>query len=117
MPIRCLFSLSLADMKSFIEQYPEFRKLSGSVSKHVAIMGELARLVDERQLMDVSQVEQELACDSDHSSAYKVSFLNEAVVVAGLNNTLLLECGRCVEQPASDQYGCSQAGAAVLLAI
>jgi hypothetical protein len=32
-------------MKAFIEQYPDFRKVSGSVSKHVAVIGELARLV------------------------------------------------------------------------
>ena len=49
---------SIADMQRFIENYPEFRAKSGNVSKHVTIMGELGRLIDERHLMQVSQVEQ-----------------------------------------------------------
>lgn len=52
-----------------MENYPEFRKLSGTVSKHVALMSELSRLVDGRALMEVSQVEQELACTENHSAA------------------------------------------------
>ena len=96
-------SCGVADMKSFIEQYPEFRKLSGSVSKHVAIMGELARLVEERQLMDVSQVEQELACQSDHSSAYKVYFIVSCSYCASVCSLVVclfvcdVECGGRVE--------------------
>ena len=49
---------SIADMQRFIENYPEFRAKSGNVSKHVTLMGEMGRLVDERHLMQVSQVEQ-----------------------------------------------------------
>ena len=37
---------SIDDMKRFVEAYPEFRKLSGNVSKHVALVSELSRLVD-----------------------------------------------------------------------
>lgn len=47
--------------------------MSGTVSKHVTVVGELSRLVSERQLMEVSEVEQELACQNDHSSAQQVS--------------------------------------------
>ncbi|GCC43486.1 hypothetical protein chiPu_0027509, partial [Chiloscyllium punctatum] len=43
--------------------------MSGTVSKHVTVVGELSRLVSEHQLMEVSEVEQELACQNDHSSA------------------------------------------------
>mmetsp|Transcript_21447 Transcript_21447/g.55201 ORF Transcript_21447/g.55201 Transcript_21447/m.55201 type:complete len:634 (+) Transcript_21447:87-1988(+) len=60
---------SIADMQAFVENYPEFRKMSGNVSKHVALMSELSRIVDARHLMEVSQVEQELACTEDHQSA------------------------------------------------
>uniref|UniRef100_A0A7S0LML6 Vacuolar protein sorting-associated protein 45 n=1 Tax=Coccolithus braarudii TaxID=221442 RepID=A0A7S0LML6_9EUKA len=60
---------SIADMQSFVEEYPQFRKLSGDVSKHVTLLGEINRLVDVGQLMEVSQVEQELACTEDHPSA------------------------------------------------
>lgn len=60
-------------MKRFVEEYPEFRKLSGNVSKHVAVMSELSRLVEQRHLLTVSEIEQELACRQDHSGAAKVN--------------------------------------------
>ncbi|NWR39930.1 VPS45 protein, partial [Tachuris rubrigastra] len=63
---------SIADMKAFVENYPQFKKMSGTVSKHVTVVGELSRLVAERNLLEVSEVEQELACQSDHSSALQV---------------------------------------------
>ncbi|CAH3109536.1 unnamed protein product [Porites lobata] len=60
---------SISDMKAFVENYPQFKKMSGTVSKHVTIVGELSRLVTEKSLLDVSEVEQDLACQNDHSSA------------------------------------------------
>ncbi|XP_065836876.1 vacuolar protein sorting-associated protein 45-like [Oscarella lobularis] len=60
---------TIADMKAFIEAYPQFRKMSGTVSKHVALIGELNKRVVQQSLMDVSEVEQQLACQSDHSAA------------------------------------------------
>ncbi|KAJ1935666.1 vacuolar protein sorting-associated protein 45, partial [Linderina pennispora] len=35
---------SISDMKRFVEAYPEFRKLSGNVTKHVTLVGELSRI-------------------------------------------------------------------------
>lgn len=55
---------SISDMKSFIEEYPEFRKLGGNVSKHVAIVGEISRLVARDKLLDIGEVEQGLATGS-----------------------------------------------------
>jgi len=55
-----------------VENYPQFKKMSGTVSKHVTVVGELSRLVGERNLLEVSEVEQELACQNDHSSALQV---------------------------------------------
>ena len=52
---------SIADMKRFVEEYPEFRKLGGNVSKHVALVGELSRLVDRDKLLELGEVEQGLA--------------------------------------------------------
>ncbi|XP_041759863.2 vacuolar protein sorting-associated protein 45 [Coregonus clupeaformis] len=60
---------SISDMKAFVDNYPQFKKMSGTVSKHVTVVGELSRMVSERHLMEVSEVEQELACQNDHSSA------------------------------------------------
>uniref|UniRef100_A0A3P9KPB0 Vacuolar protein sorting 45 homolog n=1 Tax=Oryzias latipes TaxID=8090 RepID=A0A3P9KPB0_ORYLA len=63
---------NINDMKAFVDNYPQFKKMSGTVSKHVTVVGELSRLVSERKLMEVSEVEQELACQNDHSNAQQV---------------------------------------------
>ncbi|KAI0357469.1 Sec1-domain-containing protein [Trametes cingulata] len=55
---------SISDMKRFVEEYPEFRKLGGNVSKHVALVGELSRLVERDKLLDLGEVEQGLATGS-----------------------------------------------------
>lgn len=60
---------SIEDMKKFVENYPEFQKLSGNVSKHVRLMGELQRQSQLRSLLTVSEVEQELAAHHDHAQA------------------------------------------------
>jgi vacuolar protein sorting-associated protein 45 len=66
---------SITDMRRFVEDYPEFRKLSGNVSKHVALVGELSRLTDREKLLDVSELEQSLACYEQHSNELKVCCL------------------------------------------
>ncbi|KAG0164523.1 vacuolar protein sorting-associated protein 45 [Apophysomyces sp. BC1015] len=62
---------SIADMKRFVEEYPEFRKLSGNVSKHVALVSELSRRVAQDHLLEVSELEQNLACNENHNSDLK----------------------------------------------
>lgn len=57
---------SIDDMKRFVEEYPEFRKLSGNVSKHVTLVSELSRLVNTHNLLDVSELEQSLACNPNN---------------------------------------------------
>jgi len=64
---------SILDMKRFIEEYPEFRKLSGNVSKHVTLVSELSRRVGAESLLEVSEVEQSLACNDNHNVDLKVS--------------------------------------------
>ena len=63
---------SITDMKRFIEEYPEFRKLSGNVSKHVTLVSELSRRVGDENLLEVSELEQSLACHDNHNSDLKV---------------------------------------------
>jgi vacuolar protein sorting-associated protein 45 len=63
---------SISDMKRFIEEYPEFRRLSGNVSKHVTLVGELSRRVGIDNLLEVSELEQSLACNDSHSADLKV---------------------------------------------
>ncbi|CAL8083525.1 unnamed protein product [Orchesella dallaii] len=58
---------SIEDMKNFIEHYPHFKQMSGTVSKHVAVVGELARLNEQHNLLEISELEQEISCHSNHS--------------------------------------------------
>ncbi|XP_072934166.1 vacuolar protein sorting-associated protein 45 [Epargyreus clarus] len=58
---------SIADMKNFVEQYPLFKKMSGTVTKHITVVGELSARVAAQRLLEVSELEQELACQSDHA--------------------------------------------------
>ncbi|CAH0490209.1 unnamed protein product [Peronospora farinosa] len=73
---------SIDDMQRFLENYPAFRSQSVTVSKHVTLMGELARRVEVDKLMDVSQLEQELACGDDHNAHFRdvVAKLKDAQV-------------------------------------
>jgi vacuolar protein sorting-associated protein 45 len=64
---------SIADMKRFVEEYPEFRKLSSNVTKHITLVGELSRRVGNDNLLDVSELEQSLACNDNHSQDIKAS--------------------------------------------
>jgi len=56
---------SIADMKNFVENYPQFKKMSGTVSKHVTLVSELSRLVAKRNLLEISELEQELVSGGD----------------------------------------------------
>ncbi|KAF1809274.1 Sec1-like protein [Eremomyces bilateralis CBS 781.70] len=62
---------SIDDMKRFVEDYPEFRKLSSNVTKHVTLVGELSRRVGGENLLDVSELEQSLACNDNHNTDLK----------------------------------------------
>ncbi|KAK0722364.1 Sec1-like protein [Lasiosphaeria miniovina] len=64
---------TISDMKRFIEEYPEFRKLSGNVSKHVTLVSELSKRVASENLLEVSEVEQSIACNDNHASDIKVN--------------------------------------------
>ncbi|KAJ3102987.1 vacuolar protein sorting-associated protein 45 [Phlyctochytrium bullatum] len=62
---------SISDMKKFMEDYPEFRKLSGNVTKHVTLVGELSRRVDRECLLEVGELEQNLAVSENHNTDLK----------------------------------------------
>ncbi|KAH7643781.1 vacuolar protein sorting-associated protein 45 [Dermatophagoides farinae] len=62
---------TIADMKSFIETYPQFRKMSGTVTKHVTLIDEISRIVNAYSLLEVSEAEQELISTGNHSESVK----------------------------------------------
>lgn len=62
---------TIDDMARFVDNYPEYRKMHGNVSKHVTMVTEMSRIVEERKLMIVSQTEQELACNGGQGAAFE----------------------------------------------
>ena len=65
----------------FIDDYPEFRKLGSNVSKHVALVGELSRLVEKRKLLEVSELEQSLASNESHTQDLRVRSQHSSFIV------------------------------------
>ena len=63
---------SIQDMKAFVENYPQFRKLSGTTTKHVAVASEMSRMISEFNLMALSEVEQDVVTGTDRSQALRV---------------------------------------------
>jgi len=53
---------SIQDMIELVGDFPQLRRESRGVSRHVALAGELSRIVGGTRLLDVSQLEQDLAC-------------------------------------------------------
>ncbi|KAL1810799.1 hypothetical protein DCAR_0622891 [Daucus carota subsp. sativus] len=62
---------TIEDMAKFVDNYPEYRKMHGNVSKHVTLVTEMSKIVEERKLMVVSQTEQELACNGGQGAAFE----------------------------------------------
>lgn len=62
---------TVEDMAKFVDNYPEYRKMHGNVSKHVTLVTEMSKIVEERKLMLVSQTEQELACSGGQAAAFE----------------------------------------------
>ena len=57
---------SIEALQDFVDKYPQYRQLSGNVSKHVTLMTELSSIVNKRRLMRVSALEQEIVCGNAH---------------------------------------------------
>lgn len=74
---------SIEDMQRFVEEYGEFKKLSTSVSKHISILSEMNRIVDNRKLFKVSELQQEIVCGNDFTTHTKQ--LNELLSDETLN--------------------------------
>ena len=51
---------SIADMKKFMQDYPEYKRLSQHVNKHVTLASELMKMSDKLNLRTISQFEQDL---------------------------------------------------------
>lgn len=52
---------SIDDIQKFLDIFPNYKKLSGSVSKHVNILHKFTQIVDQRQLFHLSEIEQSVS--------------------------------------------------------
>lgn len=59
----------IKELSKFTENYEEFKKKQSTTTKHLTILTKLSEIANLRNLYDVSQFEQELACRHDHGSA------------------------------------------------
>ncbi|KAF3935559.1 hypothetical protein ABW19_dt0202883 [Dactylella cylindrospora] len=92
---------SIADMKRFVEEYPEFRRLSGNVSKHVNLVSELSRRVESEGLLEVSELEQSFACQDNHNADLKTlqKLLQSAIPSENKVRLVALYCIRYEKHP------------------
>jgi vacuolar protein sorting-associated protein 45 len=69
--------LTIADMKKLVDKIPEKKKESAEITKHTNIVYELSELMENRHLLDLSEIEQDLACNHDRNNHY--AKLTEAI--------------------------------------
>ncbi|QPG73677.1 hypothetical protein FOA43_000990 [Brettanomyces nanus] len=58
---------SIKDMKYFLENYPEFKKTSLNVSKHMLLSSEIDKRINEWRMWEVSEFQQTMVSNSDTS--------------------------------------------------
>ena len=63
---------SLEDMQKVLDSYPEYKKESANVYKHVDLMTSLSRTVEERKLLDLSKIEQSIAVSAERDEHFRV---------------------------------------------
>eukprot|EP00435_Cladocopium_sp_Y103_P050591 s77_g15.t1 len=84
---------SIEEMQRFVDEYPEFRRLSGNVSKHVNVVSELSALIEAHGLLEASQLEQDIACTENRQEHFRtlVDLLKNSKIttVEGLRLVLL----------------------------
>lgn len=59
---------TIADMKNFVETYPQFKKMSGTVNKHLMVISVISSQINTKSLLELSELEQEMACRAEHSA-------------------------------------------------
>lgn len=60
---------TIEDMKRIVSSLPDFQKMSGNISKHVRVLDQLRIVIEKRNLYEVSEFEQKLACENNHPEA------------------------------------------------
>jgi len=64
---------TIEDMQKVLDHYPEYKKESANVYKHVDIMTIISRTVETRKLLDISKIEQSIAVSESKEEHFNVS--------------------------------------------
>lgn len=78
---------TISDMQKFVQNYPWIKKKFGTASKHVNVIEELSELISKYSLMSVSELEQEIVSQDDHSQQLEVCL---CILMAFFNFEILL---------------------------
>lgn len=93
----------LADLKKLLAKFPEFKKLLGNIVKHLAIIGELDRLIGADNMWEIGELQQLIVCDLDSQALLRLrvtSILEQPSVATALKVKLvLLYAGRFRDAP------------------
>jgi vacuolar protein sorting-associated protein 45 len=54
---------------------PELKRISGNLSKHVTLSSEISKMIEDRSLMSVSELEQKIVSSEASSDHFKVNNL------------------------------------------
>ncbi|KAJ4460877.1 putative vacuolar protein sorting 45A [Paratrimastix pyriformis] len=63
---------TMVQLNQFVSELPRLQELSSLASKHVALSSAISGAVERERLFELSEVEQELACQQDHAEAKKL---------------------------------------------
>eukprot|EP01022_Parablepharisma_sp_SALTPOND_P020387 TRINITY_DN370_c3_g1_i1.p1 TRINITY_DN370_c3_g1~~TRINITY_DN370_c3_g1_i1.p1 ORF type:complete len:880 (+),score=79.34 TRINITY_DN370_c3_g1_i1:3525-6164(+) len=79
---------TLEDMQRILDNYPEYKKESANVYKHVDLMTSLSRTVETKKLLDVSKVEQAIAVSESRDEHFKVWLLLQKIFEQLINDMI-----------------------------
>ena len=70
-------------MQKALDEVPALKKMSGNVQKHVTLSCEISKLIEERTLLEISKIEQQIACNksSEHYNViiFKFKLINKFI--------------------------------------
>lgn len=92
---------SFAGIKRFLEDYPQLMQMSAILSKHVEIASEAEKITSQEGLLDVSEVEQGIACGTLDAMAFRTLLLRSDIAKAHKFRLALLYLLKAVAQSGS----------------
>ncbi|ODV77338.1 Sec1-like protein [Suhomyces tanzawaensis NRRL Y-17324] len=70
-----LNSQNLSELKKILTKFPEYKKLSANILKHLNLISKLDTEISKRNLWDIGELQQTIICDLDNQQALKIRLL------------------------------------------